>query len=74
MAPGGRDYRGSDRHLVGYAGCCCEEEVETQSEEEEGFKLWRETAATAKQLRGRLIFLSDHSVTHVHRAVYECTN
>lgn len=48
------------RRGLGHRGS--EEEVEANSEEEEGVQLWGETAAATEQLRGGLIFVPDHSV------------
>lgn len=39
--------------------------MEAQPEEEESVELRGETTITAEQLRGRFLFISDHSVTQI---------
>lgn len=65
VARGCRDSGSSDccNHRSNH--CFCKTKMEAQSEEEESIKLRGETAITAQQLRGRIIFISDHSVTQV---------
>lgn len=76
MAPGSGAPRGGDRRDHCYTARCRQKEVEAQPEEEEGAELWREAATPAQQLRGRLVIISDNTVTHtdtVRTAVSECT-
>lgn len=63
-----------DRHPDGRICCLVEEKVKAQPEKEESLELRGETASAAEQLWGRLLFLSDHSVTHTSAPDNENTN
>lgn len=63
VAPGLRAPRRRAGIHRGRGGRGGEEEVEAKPEEEEGVQLRGETAATTKQLGGRLVVVPDHSVT-----------